>query len=181
MTSPLTRTPETVSKASAPICFAFGAALVVSSALGASNSLPNWTATGARSSDFIRAHVVETSTGKVAEVATARVKRSPGETIAELRALSGLTADQVGRLLDVSRRTVQNWIAGNAMAIQHEEQASRLMAVVLALPGSTSDERRAALLDSSDGESLFQKLLHQKQRSPKIQGQAVTVGERIGL
>jgi DNA-binding transcriptional regulator YiaG len=177
----LTRTPETASKASAPFCLAFGAALVVSSALGAPSPVADWTGTWARLSDSIPGHASETSTGQKIQVPAAAARRSTGETISELRALSGLTADQVGRLLDVSRRTVQNWIAGNTMAIQHEEQVSRLMSVVQSLPGSTSDERRAALLDSSNGESLFQKLLHQKEQPPKIQGQAVSVGERIAL
>lgn len=176
----LTKTPETVNKASVPFCLAFGAALVVSSGLGAASPVTDWSGTWAQLSGF-SGHIGETSTGRHFQAVAPAAKRNPSDTISELRAISGLTADQVGRLLDVSRRTVQNWIAGNAMAIQHEEKLSGLMSVIQSLPGSTSDERRAALLDSSNGQSLFQALLNKNAQSTKIQVQAVSAGERIAL
>lgn len=81
--------------------------------------------------------------------------------IGALRAMSGLTASQVARLFGVSRRAVNHWIAGKQMASVHEERLSTLLAFILRLEGSTPDERRAALLDSSNGVSLFHQLLGQ--------------------
>ena len=173
--------PAAVSKPNVPFSLAFGAALVVSSALCAAVPVSDWTVTRVQASPMDFASSMGTSTGKRLSPTPASGNRAPGESISELRALSGLTADQVGRLLGVSRRSVQNWIAGNAMAGLHEEQVSRLLSIVLALPGSTAEARRAALLDSSKGESLFHKLLAERTEAIKVQGRALSVGERISL
>lgn len=82
-------------------------------------------------------------------------------SIGDLRDLSGLTASQVARLFGVSRRSVNHWLAGKAMAVQHEERLSVLLSTIMSLPGASPDERRAELLDSSGGPSVFHQLLAQ--------------------
>jgi DNA-binding transcriptional regulator YiaG len=167
-----------VTKPTVPFSLAFGAALV---ALCAAVPVADWTVTRVQTAPAHLSYGMGTFTGQRIAPSVSAVARSAAESIVELRALSGLTADQVGRLLGVSRRSVQNWVAGNAMAGQHEEQVSRLLSVVLALPGSTADARRGALLDSSRGQSLFHKLLDERVEAVKVQGSAVSVGERIAL
>jgi DNA-binding transcriptional regulator YiaG len=106
---------------------------------------------------------------------------SLAQRIAEIRALVGLTTDQVGRLFGVSRRSVHNWINGNAMAPQHEERAAKVLSIVQALPGSTPVERRSALFDSSRGTSLFHQLVATRDEAEPLQVAGVSARERIGL
>lgn len=169
-------------KSTAPFVVAFGAALVVSSALGTTVPLKDWTSipVGVSRGAFFSLDVVTSTGPSVVNLVTAATN-TPAESISRLRVLSGLTADQVGRLLGVSRRSVQNWVAGNAMALQHEEQVSRLLSIIQSLPGSTADERRAALLDSRSGQSLFQQLLAQRGDASRVQTRPLSVGERIAL
>lgn len=87
-------------------------------------------------------------------------------SITSLRELSGLTTDQISRLFGVSRRSIQNWVAGASMSSANEERLSGLIGVVLAV-GSTPEERRRKLLDSSDGISMFHALIGQL-ADPKI-------------
>jgi DNA-binding transcriptional regulator YiaG len=182
MTMTTTTPPLTKVKPSVPFVLAFGATLAVSSALCPTVPVSDWTALYVRDVAFgVPNQTMETSTGQSLTTPFIAGSRTPAENISKLRVLSGLTADQVGRLLGVSRRSVQNWVAGNAMAVQHEEQVSRLLSVVQALPGSSPDERRSALLDSSSGESLFHKLLAQRAEAGRMQGRPLSVGERIAL
>ncbi|NLH70958.1 MAG: helix-turn-helix transcriptional regulator [Brooklawnia sp.] len=106
---------------------------------------------------------------------------SPAQRISELRTLTGLTTEQVGRLFGVSRRSVHNWINGNPMSPQHEERAAKLLAIVQALPGPTAAERRGALLDSSRGTSLFHQLVAARAESARLQVPGVSARERIEL
>lgn len=90
-----------------------------------------------------------------------QVLEEPRFSIGDLRDLSGLTASQVARLFGVSRRSINHWLAGKPMAAQHEERFSLLLSTVRGLPGASPDERRAVLLDSSSGPSLFHQMLAQ--------------------
>jgi transcriptional regulator with XRE-family HTH domain len=90
-------------------------------------------------------------------------------TVTELRNFSGLTAAQIGRLFGVSRRSINNWMAGNPMATHHEARLSALQTVFLAIPATTPETRRSALLDSSKGLSIFQQLANQAEGGPELQ------------
>lgn len=103
------------------------------------------------------------------------------QRIAELRALTGLTTDQVGRLFGVSRRSVHNWINGSAMAPQHEERAAKILSIARVLPGTTPAERRTALLDSSRGTSLFHQLVGFRAQDARLQVPGLSARERIEL
>lgn len=170
----------------APFVIAFGCALVTSSAVGAALPTYPWTTTSLRQEVLTQDLVAlpdQTSSGlpKVNGAPANGAAASLAQRIAEIRALVGLTTDQVGRLFGVSRRSVYNWINGNAMAPQHEERAAKILSIVRTLPGSTPVERRSALLDSSRGTSLFHQLIATRVEAEPLQVAGATAKERIGL
>ena len=93
---------------------------------------------------------------------------------------SGLTADQLGRLLGVSRRSVHNWAAGLPIAAVHEERLRHLFDLVHSLSALTPEERKNQLLDSSNGPSLFRQFAD-KAESPQRIKFGVPIEERLGL
>lgn len=90
-------------------------------------------------------------------------------TVSELRDVSGLTATQLGRLFGVSRRSINNWMAGSPMSPHHKTRLSVLRTVFLAIPASSPEERRSALLDSSNGQTLFHQLVGENSEGPVLQ------------
>jgi DNA-binding transcriptional regulator YiaG len=171
----------------APFAVAFGFALATSSAVGVAPPGFPFTTTSvpqlAQGSTLgLSVSYVQTTSGLPA--LSARSDSSPAslaQRIAELRALTGLTTDQVGRLFGVSRRSVHNWINGNAMAPQHEERAAKILSIVRVLPGNSPTERRAALLDSSRGMSLFHELVGSRGEGMRLQISGLSARERIEL
>ncbi len=111
-------------------------------------------------------------------VATEKV--SAGSTVAGLRDISGLTSDQIGRLFGVSRRSVQNWVAGAPMASIHEERLAHLYSVVLEC-GNSPEERRKKLLSSARGMSLFHQMIGELQRGPVLEPPAVSTRDALGV
>lgn len=101
-------------------------------------------------------------------------------TIVGLRTVSGLTADQLGRLFGVTRRSVQNWVAGGQMASFHEERLSHLYTVVLNA-GASPEERRKKLLSSANGKSLFHQLLAELEQGPILEPPAVSARTALGV
>jgi transcriptional regulator with XRE-family HTH domain len=129
-------------------------------------------------SDEIRQAGFGTATGKIAPKASAVSGLS--SIVAALKSESGLTADQLGRLLGVSRRSIHNWAAGSAIAAVHEEKLRELESFIFSIPANTPDERRSLLLESSNGPSLF-KQFASKADSPQRIKFGVPVEERLGL
>lgn len=68
---------------------------------------------------------------------------------------SGLTADQIGRAVGVTRRSIWDWSAGSAVPERYRERLESFDALVQSLPASTPQERLSLLLDSSNGPSPF--------------------------
>lgn len=171
---------------SAPFALAFGFALATSSAAGATLPAVPFTATAVVELAEVAARDVSMPLDQTTSGLPRLDSSNPNENsaslaqrIAQLRALTGLTTDQVGRLFGVSRRSVHNWINGNAMAPQHEERAAKILSIAHALPGSTPADRRAALLDSSHGTSLFHQLVASRGEGVPLQIVAVSARERI--
>lgn len=106
--------------------------------------------------------------------------QSTRDRVEQLRTLSGLTTDQVARLMGVSRRSVHNWLGGGPMAAGNEERLAQLLDVMHRIPGSAQD-RRARLLDSSAGRSLFHRLLDEHSEPATIQGSPLTIRDRMAL
>jgi len=89
--------------------------------------------------------------------------RGNGQTIAELRGLSGLTWDQLARLFDVSRRSLHFWASGKAMSAGNREHLQRLLATLRTVDRGTVDANRVALLDPrEDGEIPFDRLVEKE-------------------
>lgn len=169
----------------APSALAFGCLVFVSSALGTMPpSFPGTTTSIPQLAPMrpgIQPTVKPTSSGVPLANSTnpTGVSVSPARRVAELRALTGLTIDQMGRLFGVSRRSVHNWINGNTMAPQHEERLATILAVAQVLPGTTPVERRAAMLDSSQGVSLFHQLMGERGEGMRLHVPGMTARERI--
>lgn len=69
---------------------------------------------------------------------------------------SGLTWDQLGRALGVSRRAIHLWARGGRMNSTNAENLNSLVGIVRELPGTSPAANRAALLASrTGGRSLF--------------------------
>lgn len=101
-----------------------------------------------------------------------------GNSVARLRELSNLTADQIARLFDVSRRSVQNWISGAPMAASHEERLSHLTSVITAV-GTSPEERRKRLLSSANGMSIFHQLIDELDDETTLEPASVSVRDRL--
>lgn len=88
------------------------------------------------------------------------VTRSQGSTvrqeIAELRRLSGLTWEQMARLLGVSRRSLHFWASGELVRASHQERVQRLLAVLRQVDrGSATGNRTLLLNGCADGTLPF--------------------------
>jgi transcriptional regulator with XRE-family HTH domain len=102
-------------------------------------------------------------------------------SVTMLRDLSGLTANQLGSLFGVSRRSINNWMAGAPMAPHHSARLQKLREVILQLTASTPIERKTELLDSSKGMSLFHQLVSQIPSGAIIQGESVSARNQLAV
>jgi transcriptional regulator with XRE-family HTH domain len=95
--------------------------------------------------------------------ATQRPEPSTAAIVQELRQKSGLTWDQLGRLVGVSRRAVHLWVAGGRVNAHHLELLTQLHQIVDRLPATSPVERRALLFQTRRGEpSIFDAFLRQR-------------------
>jgi transcriptional regulator with XRE-family HTH domain len=78
--------------------------------------------------------------------------KSVPQAIAEVRALSGLTWEQLARLFAVTRRSLHFWASGKALTPGNEERLQRVLAVLRKIDrGSASANRAAILAVRADG------------------------------
>lgn len=109
---------------------------------------------------------------------------STAEGVARLRADSGLTWDQLGRLFGVSRRAVHLWAAGKHMNARNIELLSALQRVVARAPGNSAQERRAWLFaaDQEDVVPLEQFMLaHRRVDQSATSGTGYTPAGLLGM
>jgi DNA-binding transcriptional regulator YiaG len=80
----------------------------------------------------------------------ARAAGAPSEAraLSELRRLSGLSWEQLARILGVTRRTLHFWASGKAMARSNEEHLQRVLAVVRSIDHGATAANRSVLLES---------------------------------
>lgn len=81
---------------------------------------------------------------------------APGTAAAvgEIRSLTGLTWEQVGSMLGVSRRTVHNWHKGARASSKHKERINETLRTVERIWRGTQEQTRAelaAVADPSEG------------------------------
>lgn len=107
--------------------------------------------------------------------------RSLRESVLLLHDLSGLTWDQLGKLLGVSRRAMHLWTAGGRMNSHHAERLGRVIAVVQSINAVTTSERREALLSAGPGgHTIYENLLSEMSQTLGVNGPALTPAELVG-
>jgi hypothetical protein len=104
------------------------------------------------------------------------------ERLWRIKDASGLLDPQIARLFGVSIRSLHVMQMGNPSAsasTKFADRAAQLEEAVHALPGRTQDERRAALLDTSAGRSLFQSWVAANPTAVVVRRPAITTSGRI--
>ena len=103
--------------------------------------------------------VANTTGGQVVETSNLAASAA----IAELRLRSGLTWDQLARLLGVARRSVHFWASGKPLNAANEERVGRLLAVIRHIDRGEARKTRTALLSPLDDGTVPFDLLMQEQ------------------
>lgn len=91
----------------------------------------------------------------------ARIGNRPLATrkaISELRRISGLTWEQLGQLLGVSRRSVHFWASGKPLNAGNEKRLMQVLDIVRAADRGNARSTRAAMMDVSQGTTPFDML-----------------------
>ena len=101
------------------------------------------------------------------------------EAIKRLRSESGLTDGQIARLIGVTVRAIHNWASGSTLPPSRAERLKAITDRVFSIPAASPEERRDKLLASSNGPSIFSRLLDEAPRGQVIQYQ-VPLLERLG-
>jgi DNA-binding transcriptional regulator YiaG len=107
--------------------------------------------------EAMRAPIVESRT--LSAFAPASTGEQAGPTVPELlqrlRRCSGLNWGEISRALNVSRRTVHNWLSGARIASVHLRHLAALERLIREQPLGSADETRLRLLrPSMNGRSL---------------------------
>lgn len=103
--------------------------------------------------------------------------------VSELRRMSGLTWEQLGRLFGVSRRSVHFWASGRSMNAANEQHLLKVLDIVRQADRGDARSNRAALLTVSAGNAPFDLLMSQAfdEASARLgrrqQGRRVELGE----
>lgn len=92
--------------------------------------------------------------------------------LGEVRRLSGLTWDELSRVMDTTRRTLHLWANGRAISSANEGRLSRLAGVLQVISRGTGRETRQALLTPSEDGLVPLDLL--------VLGKFDEVAERLG-
>lgn len=93
---------------------------------------------------------------------TATDAEATRRAISELRRISGLTWEQLGRLFSVSRRTVHFWASGKPLNADNEQRLMQVLDIVRAAYRSDARSTRAALFEANDGATAFALLAAQR-------------------
>lgn len=116
------------------------------------------------------------------EVASPRI--STAEAVARLRADTGLTWDQLGRLFGVSRRAVHLWASGKQMNARNIELLSAVEKLVAQAPGGSPQERRAWLFSAGrDGMTPLEQFMtaHRRTHQNAASGTGYTPAGLLGM
>jgi hypothetical protein len=108
-----------------------------------------------------------TASGAV-DLVRQRGEASVAELVAELKIESGLTAEQLGAVFGVTRRSIHNWAAGSPLSEAREIEVRRFSKLVFGLTAGSPSERRRLLLDSSSGRSLYKQFVDDGRRAQRV-------------
>ncbi|MGB5111746.1 MAG: hypothetical protein WBO08_09130 [Mycobacterium sp.] len=106
-----------------------------------------------------------------APAAVIESSRTDREEISWIKANSGLTWDQLGKVFGVSRRAVHMWSNGGRLNESNARRLREFSAIVkevqASIQGATPDDVRARLLDvGSDGVSVVDRLRRERSSGP---------------
>jgi hypothetical protein len=87
---------------------------------------------------------------------------SAPQMLDEIKSISGLTWEQLGRIMGVSRRAIHLWLRGNALSRANEERLHTILHIVRSLGGRSQLEVRSRMLDKSGGVSVASLLTAQE-------------------
>lgn len=90
------------------------------------------------------------------------------EKIRYIQAHAGFNNKELGDILGVSRRSIQNWATGSTISRANTEKIDMFFKKMMSLKSLTPKESRDALLSSTNGESFVQEFK-----------QAIRRGERM--
>jgi transcriptional regulator with XRE-family HTH domain len=97
-----------------------------------------------------------------APLVSAGPAQSTSTIVRDLHARSGLTWEQLGRLLGVSRRAVHLWAAGGRVNSRHLELLTQLRGIIDGLPAENASQRRTLIFQAHQtGPSIFDTFLRQ--------------------
>ena len=105
---------------------------------------------------------VSGSSWDLREARTVSESEATRKAISELRRISGLTWEQLGQLLGVSRRSVHFWASGKPLNASNEKRLMQVLDIVRAADRGSARSMRAAMLDSSHGTTPFDMLAAQR-------------------
>jgi transcriptional regulator with XRE-family HTH domain len=92
-------------------------------------------------------------------VGTVSAPESAPVVLDELKDMTGLTWDQLARVMGVSRRSIHLWLNGRPLSAEKEERLHEIAHVVRTLAGKSQIETRTRMLDKSGGQSVFDQLI----------------------
>jgi len=72
------------------------------------------------------------------------------DELEELKSISGLTWDQIARILNVTRRSIHFWIKGGVIAAGNQERLSRLLLTLRSIAFNSPSETRSFLLHPTE-------------------------------
>lgn len=84
--------------------------------------------------------------------------RTTAVRIKEVRQATDLTWEQLAKMFGVSRRSVHLWASTGKMNAQNEQVLGTIERVISQLKNMTPQQRRSAILDSSNGQSILAKI-----------------------
>lgn len=98
-----------------------------------------------------------------------------------LHEISGLTWDQLGKLLGVSRRAMHLWSTGGRMNSFHAERLDRILTIIQGIEADTPSRRRDALLaPRPSGRTVYGELLAEVARPTGINRPALPPEQLVG-
>jgi hypothetical protein len=117
-----------------------------------------------------------------AQQAGVRKSTTTAEIVRNIHEDSGLTWEQISRLVGVSRRAVHMWATGAHVNARHMELLAAIGRLVAGLPASTASQRRALLLGPRPSvPSIFDEfILRHTTQSGVVAGTPFSPDELVG-
>jgi len=113
---------------------------------------------------LLMSHVEGTSSGADIVVLKPDIcrERTGNELLFELKRLSGLSWEQIAKLVGVSRRAVHNWAAGGAISLENNQCLGDLVTTLRFIDCGESDRNRSLLLSPAEEGVTYYDLLKQR-------------------